>query len=466
MEQTNTPQENSLATGQIGRLIARFAIPSVIAMVVNSLYNIVDQIFIGQGIGYLGNGATNVVFLITLITLSLSLLFGDGAAAFFSLRLGEGKKDLAAKGVGSMALALCALSLLCLGACALFLQPILRLFGATDQIMPLAYDYGRIIIIGLPFIMLSTALNAVIRADGSPKFAMASMISGAAVNLLLDPLLIFSFGWGIQGAAVATVTGQAVSFSLSVSYLPRMKQVRLTRKSFSISFPVTGRIMALGSSSFIDQISFALVMAVNNNLIVHYGAQSAYGSEIPLTSFGIAMKVQQILFAVVLGISVGMQPVTGFNYGAQNYARVKKACRVAIGCASTACLAGTIVFLCLPGPLMQLFGSPDSTLFTAFSEKFFRTYFLLVIFLGFQTVMGIFFQSIGRPLRAAVISVSYQIVFRIGCAVLLSALWGLDGVLWSGPLADLLTFLLAVPLGLSVLKEMKEAERARSKQRE
>lgn len=446
MEQITDPQKNCLATDKIGTLVARFAIPSIVAMVVNSLYNIIDQIFIGQSVGYLGNGATNVVFLITLLSLSLSLLFGDGTAAFFSLRLGEGKKELAAKGVGGMVLALSLLSLLCLVACALFLEPILRLFGATGVIMPLAVGYGRIAITGLPLLMLSIALNAVIRADGSPKYAMLSMVCGAAVNLLLDPLFLFSFGWGVQGAAAATVAGQAVSFLLSVFYLKRMKQVRLTAKSFCFSRSVTGRTIALGISSFIDQVSFTLVMAVNNNLIVHYGAQSAYGSEIPLTAFGIAMKVQQILFAVVLGISVGMQPVTGFNYGARNYGRVKKACRIAIGASTAACLLGTIVFLCLPGPLTQLFGSPNDALYTAFSEKFFRTYFLLVIFLGFQTVAGIFFQSIGKPFHAAAISLSYQIVFRIGSAVFLSACLGLDGVLWSGPLADLLTFSLALIL--------------------
>lgn len=457
----NGSQENNLATDKIGRLIARFAIPSVVAMTVNSLYNIVDQIFIGQGVGYLGNGATNVVFLITLVTLSLSLLFGDGTAAFFSLRLGEGKNELAAKAVGGMVTALGALSLLCLGVCVFFLEPVLHIFGATDAIMPLASDYGRIIIWGLPFIMASTALNAVIRADGSPKFSMFSMVSGAAVNLLLDPLFIFSFEWGVQGAAAATIIGQAVSFFLSVSYLPRLKQVRLTRKSFRFSFPVTGRAMALGISSFIDQISFTLVMAINNNLIVHYGAQSVYGSEIPLTAFGIAMKVQQILFAVVLGIAVGMQPVAGFNYGAQNYARVKKACYIAIGGATAACLLGTAVFLCLPGPLTQMFGSPGNTLYTAFSEKFFRTYFLLVVFLGFQTVAGVFFQSIGKPLRAAAVSLSYQIMFRIGSAVLLSSLWGLDGVLWSGPLADLLTFLLAFFLLWTELRLLGRLEKER-----
>lgn len=446
MSQPQKEQENILATGKIGRLLAQFALPSVVAMVAHSLYTIIDQIFIGQGVGYLGNGATNVVFLVTLITLSLSLLLGDGTAAYFSLRLGEGKKEAAAKGVGNTIVSLTALSLIVLAAGNLYLDPLLRAFGGTDALMPLAMDYGRIIVWGLPLIMVSTALNAVIRADGSPKFAMLSMMSGAILNVVLDPICIFVLRWGVEGAAIATVFGQLLSFSLTALYLVRMKCIRLTKDDLKFSFTTLGKISGLGVSSFIDQISFTLVLAVNNNLLVYYGAASAYGSEIPLTAFGIAMKVQQILFAIVLGIAVGMQPIVGYNYGAENYARVKRACLLALMTATAVSLVGAVAFISFPHPIIALFGSPEEALYFAFSEKFFRIYFLLVAFLGFQTVAGIFFQAIGMPLKASIISLSYQIIFRVMTAVLLAAQIGLDGVLWSGPAADLLAFLLALAL--------------------
>lgn len=455
MNQTVNQPENILGTGKISKLLAQFAIPSIIAMLVHSLYSIVDQIFIGQGVGYLGNGATNVVFLITLITLSVSLLLGDGTAAYFSLRLGEGKKELAAKGVGTTIIALIALSLCTLVVGSLFLEPILRFFGSTETILPLALDYGRIIVWGLPFIMISTTLNAVIRADGSPRYAMFAMMSGAILNVLLDPLFIFVFHWGVEGAAFATVIGQLVSFILSVSYLQKFKSIRLTRADFQFSFKTLGKVSGLGVSSFIDQISFTLVMAVNNNLLVYYGAASAYGSDIPLTAFGIAMKVQQILFAIILGIAVGMQPIVGYNYGARNYGRVKEACFIAMLSATVVSMLSTIIFVGFPTTVIYLFGSAGEALYFAFSEKFFKTYFLLITFLGFQTVAGIFFQAIGRPLKATIISLSYQIVFRILSAILLTSYIGLDGVLWSGPVADFLTFVLALCLILMEMRQMK-----------
>lgn len=455
MKQNINHQENILGTGKISKLIAQFAIPSVVAMLVNALYNIVDQIFIGQGVGYLGNGATNVVFLITLITLSLSLLLGDGTAAHFSLRLGEGKKELAAKGVGSTIVVLIGLSVLVLTIGGLFLEPILKLFGSTDAILPFAMDYGRIIVWGLPLIMVSTALNAIIRADGSPKYAMFSMTSGAILNVILDPIFIFVFHWGVEGAAIATVIGQLVSFILSVSYMKKFKCIHLTKSDIQFDPAMSGKISGLGISSFIDQISFTFVMAVNNNLLVHYGAASMYGSDIPLTAFGIAMKVQQILYAIILGIAVGMQPIVGYNYGARNYSRVKEACLIAMLSATAVSMLSTIVFVFFPNTVIYLFGSQGDILYFTFSEKFFSTYFLLVTFLGFQTVAGIFFQAIGKPLKATIISLSYQIVFRIFSAIFLSMWIGLDGVLWSGPFADFLTFLLALIFILVELRQMK-----------
>lgn len=445
MHQTR-PEDNILATAPIGRLLARYALPGMIAMLVNALYNIVDQVFIGWGIGYLGNGAANVVLLITLCSLSLSLWLGDGAAASFSLGLGAGDRQKAARSAGNALIALAVAGLTALTVGQLWLEPILRLFGCTDALLPHALDYGRIIVAGLPFILVGTGVNALIRADGSPKYAMTAMISGAALNVCLDPLFIFGFGWGMRGAALATLLGQLLSFSLSMAYLRSFRHIALNRAAFRPQLATLRRIMGLGISSFIDQTAFTLVMAVNNNLIAHYGALSAYGGEIPLTAYGISMKVQEILFTLLLGLSLGMQPIVGFNYGAGHFSRVKKAYALAAGVGTALSLGATLLFVFSPGPIIRLFGSGDNPQYYAFSRQFFQTYFLLYAFFGFQTVTGVFFQAIGKPVKAAILSLSYQLAFKIAAAVALSASLGLGGVLWSGPTADGLTFFLAVAL--------------------
>lgn len=456
MEKSNQ-QENILGTGSIGKLIAKFAIPSVVAMLVNALYNIVDQIFIGRGVGYLGNGAANVVLLITLVTLALSLLLGDGSAAFYSLRLGAGQQEEAAKGAGSAMILMVAVSLAAMLVCFVWLEPILRVFGCTDVLLPYAMEYGKIIVMGLPFIMISTSLNALIRADGSPRYAMASMILGAVINGCLDPVFIFGLGWGIRGAAWSTFVGQLVSFLLSVSYLRKFKCIRLTPGVFRFSPHLAAKVCGLGISSFIDQLAFTLVMAVNNNLIVHYGALSAYGSEIPLTAYGISMKVQEILFTVLLGIAIGMQPIVGYNYGAKNYRRVKKTYLTAVAIGTAASLIATILFVFFPDPIIRLFGAGQNPLYLEFSRRFFQTYFLLYIFFGFQTITGVFFQAIGKASQAAALSLSYQLVFKIMSAVILTRLAGLDGVLWSGPFADLTAFFLTFALAAVQLRKLKRA---------
>lgn len=461
MNQTNNQQENVLGTGSIGKLIAKFAIPSVVAMLVNALYNIVDQIFIGRGVGYLGNGAANVVLLITLVTLALSLLIGDGAAAHFSLNLGANEKEKAAEGVGCAIIMIALTSLLILVGGLLFLQPILKLFGCTDTLMPYAMDYGYIIVLGLPFIMISTSINSIIRADGSPRYAMASMIFGAILNGCLDPVFIFGFGWGIKGAALATLIGQFTSFLLSLHYLKKFKNFQLTKEIFKLRFKTAKKICSLGISSFIDQLSFTMVMAVNNNLIVYYGASSIYGSEIPLTAYGISMKVQEILFTLLLGIAIGMQPIVGYNYGAKNYHRVKQAYFMAVGIGTFVSVAATILFVFFPEPIIHLFGSQENILYMEFSKKFFQTYFLLYIFFGFQTITGVFFQAISKPAQAATISLSYQLVFKIISAVILSISIGLNGVLWSGPFADFLTFFLCSTLVALQMRQIGRLQKSK-----
>lgn len=276
-------EENILGTEKIGKLIKKFSIPCIISLLVNSLYNIVDQIFIGQGVGYLGNGATNVVFPLTMICLAFSLMLGDGASSYLSLKLGEKKKEEAAKGVGNgillsviTAILLCAISLV-------FLPQLLKLFGCTNNLREYAIQYGRIIAIGLPFMMIGTALNSIIRADGSPKYAMATMVLGAVLNTILDPIFIFIFKMGVEGAAIATIFSQFVTFLLNVCYIKKFKSIEIHRKTFKFEWKIGKKVSALGISSFITQMSFVVVMAFENNLLAKYGAESKFGSEIPIT---------------------------------------------------------------------------------------------------------------------------------------------------------------------------------------
>lgn len=276
MEETITEKKSIFATQPVGKLILKFAIPCVISLVVNALYNIVDQIFIGWGVGYLGNGATNIVFPITIIALALAVLVGDGAAAFYSLKLGEGDKESVKKGVGNAIVMVTIAGIAVLVVFLAFFNPILMLFGATDVLLPYAQDYGWIIAIGLPFTMISMAINAMIRVDGSPKYAMFSIVLGA-INIVFDALFILVFKWGVMGAAIATVMGQVASFIVSVVYVFRFRTVKLEKSDFKLNGKICGNILSLGVSSFITQITITVVMILFNNLLKTYGAQSEYG---------------------------------------------------------------------------------------------------------------------------------------------------------------------------------------------
>lgn len=442
----------SFATDPIGRLIVRFAIPCVIALVVNALYNIVDQIFIGWGVGYLGNGATNIVFPITIIALAFAVLVGDGGAAYLSLKLGEGDSESVKKGLGNAVVMVTILGVLMLIIFLALMNPILALFGATDALLPYAQDYGYIIAIGLPFTMISTALNAMIRVDGSPKYAMFSMLLGAIINVIFDPVFIFVFQMGVGGAAIATVMGQVVSFIVSVVYLPRFKTLHFDVSSLRLNGKVCANILALGVSSFITQIAITIVMVLFNNLLKQYGAQSIYGSEIPITTMGIAMKVNQIMLSILVGIAVGAQPVIGYNYGCKNFTRVKKAFLIAIIAAEVVAVICFFVFQFAPMSVVSLFGAEEG-LYNEFAVKCFRIFLMLCPLNGFQTVAAIFLQAIGKPVKSAIVTLSRQIVFLIPVAIVLPMYLGVTGVLWAGPVADGLAFILAfVLIGFEIKK--------------
>ena len=450
-------EENILGKEKISKLIKKFSIPCIISLLVNSLYNIVDQIFIGQGVGYLGNGATNVVFPLVMIGLAFSLMFGDGASAYLSLKLGEKKKDEAKIGIGN-GIALCVIvSVVFCVVTLIFLPIFLKIFGCTDNLRDYAMTYGRIIAIGLPFSMIGTTLNSIIRADGSPKYSMTSMLAGAILNTILDPIFIFVFHKGVAGAAVATVISQVLTFALNVAYIKKFKSIKLDRDSIKLRQNVCKKVSALGISSFITQMSIVCVMTAENNLLGKAGAESKFGAEIPITVLGIVMKISQILNSIIIGIAAGSQPIFGYNYGARKYDRVKQALKIVLGSSLVISTIAFILFQAIPDKLISIFGSGDEN-YMEFACLAFRTYLFLCIFNGIQIPSGIFFQAIGKSTKSAILSLSRQIVILIPSMIILSHIFGLMGVLYAGPVADGIAFVLAAILLIREVKHLKTNE--------
>lgn len=428
-----------LETEKISKLIVMFSVPSIISMVVNALYNIVDQIFIGQGVGYLANGATNVVMPMTVIVLAFALLVGDGAAAYLSLKLGEGNGEAAAKGIGN---ALSATILIGIALCIIFnifLEPLCILFGATEGSLPYAMDYGRIISFGVLFAAISAGMSGIIRADGNPKYTMVGLLVGCIVNIILDPIFIFVFHWGVKGAALATIIGQIINAIIYIAYIRKIKSVKLDKSSFVFSKNVLAKVCSLGISSFITQIALVVIMAVSNNILVAYGAKSIYGSDIPLTTMGITMKVNQIITAVIIGLSTGAQPIIGYNYGCGQKDRVKQTYRIILSVATIFLVLAFCIFQFAPMSIIRLFGS-ESDLYNDFAVKCFKIYLLACPLNGLQMVTGVLFQAIGKPVQATILSLSRQIIYFIPATILLPIILGVDGGLWAGALADVLAF--------------------------
>ena len=452
-------EENILGYEKIGKLIRKFAIPCIISLLVNSLYNIVDQIFIGWGVGYLGNGATNVVFPLTMVCLAFALMFGDGGAAYLSLKLGEKKKKEAAKGVGNaITISVIVSILICVGYL-IFLPQLLNLFGCTDNLREYALSYGGIIVLGLPFMMIGSTLNSIIRADGNPKYAMTSMVAGAILNVILDPIFIFPLNMGVEGAAIATVISQIVTFLINVFYIKKFKSIKIGKEEFKPQAQVMRKVSALGISSFITQMSIVLVIAFENNLLGKYGAESKYGADIPITVLGIVMKISQILNSIIIGIAAGSQPILGYNYGAGKYDRVKKTLKYVLGLSVIISTIAFILFQTIPDKLISIFGSGNE-LYMEFACIAFRTYLMLVICNGVQIPSGIFFQAIGKSAKSAILSLSRQILFLIPAMVTFGSLFGLIGVLYAGPFADGLAFIIS---GILIIVEMKHLGKGKVK---
>ncbi|MDD2648400.1 MAG: MATE family efflux transporter [Eubacteriales bacterium] len=437
--------KNPLGHDNVGRLILKFAVPNIVSMIVNALYNMVDQIFIGNGVGYLGNAATNVILPITVTFLGLGLLLGDGAAAYFALQNGKGETEEAAKGLGSAITVSLVLSVVLSALALIFLEPLCRAFGASDNVLPLAMDYGGIIILGLPFMAFGVTVSGCIRADGSPMFSMMGLLLGCVMNIILDPLFIFVFGWGVKGAAFATILGQMANAFLFLTYMPKFKNISLKKKYLRPKLPIVAKVASLGVSSFITQISIVVVIVIANRQLVSYGALSKYGQDIPLSAHGVTMKVNQIVTSLIIGLSVGAAPVMGFNYGAGLYDRVKKAYFIIL---RTSLIIGTLAFLAFqffPIQIISIFGS-ESELYNEFAVKCMRIFLMLICVNGLQMSTGVFFQSIGHPLPATILSMSRQILIFVPAAFILPSLFGVDGMLYVGPVADGVAFVLALIL--------------------
>lgn len=448
---------HEFGTEKISKLMMKFALPAIISMVVNSLYNIVDQIFIGWGVGYVGNAATNVVFPFIVLSMGVSFMIGDGAASYFSLKLGEGKMDEVQSSLGNAILFSATAGTIFMIVGLVFLQPILKLFGATESVMPYAIEYGRIVILGMPFFCVGIATAAMIRADGSPGYNMVAMLVGAIANTILDPLFIFVFGWGVQGAALATIIGQILTFTLNILYLRKFKTFKFTRKTIKLNWHTIRKIVVLGISSFIGQLAITVMVTVMNNALVTHGGASIYGADIPLAALGIVMKVNQILVSVVIGLAIGGQPIVGFNYGAGKFDRVRQTYWQMVMIGASVTLVGFLMFQFAPQAIVNLFGTGNE-LYNEFAIKSFRIFLALCIFSSFNDVSSIYFQSIGKPIQSAVLSLSRQLVFLVPAILILSNLKGVEGLLFAGPIADGLAFILSTILITKEMANLKEKE--------
>lgn len=452
-----------LGKEKIGKLLKAFAIPCIISLVVNALYNMVDQIFIGWGVGYLGNGATNVIFPITVLCLAFSLMFGDGTSAYLSLKLGEKNKKDAQKGVANGVIASVIISVILGVLVFAFLPNLITIFGGTDNLRSYAMDYGYIIAIGIPFMMIGTTLNSIIRADGSPKYAMTSMIIGAVLNIILDPISIFVFNMGIKGAAYATIISQFVNFLINIMYLRKFKSIEITKESFKPSLKTMENVAMLGISSFITQIAVVIIITVQNTLYNMYGASSKFGTEIPITVHGIVMKVNMILTSIIIGIAAGSQPIVGYNYGAKKYDRVKKTLKMVMLLSVCVSAVSFVLFQTIPETLISIFGSGDE-LYNEFACLTFRIYLMLIICNGIQISSGIFFQAVGKPAKSAFLTLSRQILFYIPASIILSKMYGVMGVLYAGPVTDGLAFVIAATLLILETKKLSKKQTEEPKQ--
>lgn len=446
---------NPLATEKIGKLMAKFCIPAVIGMVVSALYNFVDQIFIGQGVGILGNAATNVEFPINTVAMAMSLLIGIGTATYFNLCAGKGESEEGVRAIGNGMSVVVIIGLVIMTLTLIFLKPLLILLGSTEEILPYAVDYTWIVALGLPGYMLGFSGSHYIRSDGAPTFAMWTAISGAILNLILDPLFIFGFHWGMKGAAIATVIGQLLSAAMVIWYFCRRSKMKIKAKYLIPELKLTLRTAGLGVPASIHNVAIAVTQIVMNNVIRKYGVDSIYGVEIPLAVVGITQKVLQIYTSIYIGIHQGCLPIYGFNYGSRNYERVMKAYKIGIAVVIAIGVVFTVAFEVFPKQIISIFGTGNA-LYYEFAGRFFRIYMMLTIFVGIFHYTSGFFTGIGKTIKGLIPPFTKQIVTMIPLLLILPKFMGLDGVMWTGPISDLIVGIMALIFVKIEFKELKQ----------
>lgn len=454
MEQKKVNNQNPLGVLPIPRLLLKFTVPSIIAMLTSALYNIVDQYFIGNSVGELGNAATNIAFPLTICCVAIALLFGIGGAAAFNLAKGQGQEEEAAHYMGNAVFGSAVLGMILLVISQLFLKQMLHFFGAPDNIMDYALDYVRITSIGFPMLILTNAGAHLIRADGSPNFSMLCNIVGAVINTVLDALFVFGFQWGMVGAAWATIIGQFISGFLVIHYLTHCKSVTLRRNHLRPKKEYLIRVMTLGTAPCSNQLAMMIVQLVMNKSLTYYGIRSSYGEAVPLACSGIIAKVNMVFFSFIIGLSQGLQPIASFNYGAKQYPRVRKAFMLSAKIGFVISLVAFGIFQIFPESIIRLFGdgSPE---YVSFAVSYFRI-FLFFTFINFiQPITSNTFTAMGKPKTGMFLALTRQIIFLLPLIIILPLFTGIDGILYAGPAADGLA---AVISAVMVFRELNQSK--------
>ena len=438
----------NLGEDNINKLIVSFSIPCVISMLINSIYNIVDQIFIGKGVGTLGNAATNVIFPLIIIFNATAGLIGNGAAANLSLRLGEGKKKEASKNIGQSITLMVIISFVLMMISYLFLPKLVYLFGCTENVYKYALDYGRIIILGSPFMIIYSSLSSIIRADGSPKYSMVMLVIGALINIVLDPIFIFVFNMGVKGGALATIIGQFISFLIAIIYLKKLKSVKLVKEDFYMTKNVL-KILSLGLSSFITQSIILVLFVFMNNVMTKYGQLTKYGSDIPLSVYGVISKINSLFISTVLGVSIGAQPIIGFNFGADKKERVRETIKKILIINFIVGIFFNILFIIFPKEIASLFidkNDMNYQLFIDFAVLMCHSFLLFISLNAFEITTSISIQSLGNVKKSTIVTFVRQIILFIPIALFLAEFLnkGIYGILYAGAIADVLCFIFTI----------------------
>lgn len=448
---------NPLASAPVSKLMIKFGVPSIIGMLVGALYNMVDQLFIGQKIGPLGNAATNIAFPLTTLCMSLALLFGIGGASCFNLSTGMGDKKRAGYYAGNSLTMLTICGIILMAVTLVFLTPMLKLFGSTDKVLPYAEDYVRVTAIGFPFLLISAGGGHLVRADGSPQVTMLLNLVGAVINIVLDALFVLVFEWGMAGAAAATVIGQVVSAVMVIAYAFKFKTVKLEKKHFIPQRNHLNRVIAIGMASCFNQIAIGIVQVVLNNSLKHYGNLSSYGADDPIAVAGIIMKVNMIVFSIVIGLAQGTQPIESFNYGARNFSRVREAYRLAVIAGGGISILAFVLFQMFPKEILMIFGKGSDSYYE-FGVKFFRIFLFFTWINCLQPITSTFFTSIGKSIKGVFLSLTRQIIFFVPILLILPLIFGINGILYTGPIADVLSAVFAIIMAAYEFKAMKKLE--------